>query len=122
MIKGVVHNNYPIIKIKVGWRFEAQEFIAIIDTGFTGDLKLSPKKALGLGLQVTHTESVELGNRQKISMQAALAVVSLEGIQKTVKVLIAPGVSMIGVGLMKRFASTLTIDFKYDVLTLAQSM
>jgi clan AA aspartic protease len=118
MIKGVVHNNYPIISIEVGWQFEAQKFIALIDTGFTGDLKLSPKNAATLGLKVTHTEKVELGDQQNVTMQAALAVVSMEGIQKTVKVLIAPGASIIGVGLMKQFESVLNIDFKHDLLTL----
>ena len=110
MIKGVVHNNRPLISIIVGWKLGVQEIIALVDTGFTGELKLSPEKATELGLQTTHTESV--------NMQASLALVSMEGAVNTVNVLISQGIPIIGIELLRRFGYSLNIDLKYNLLIL----
>ena len=73
MIKGIVHNNRPLISLIVGWKLGVQEIVALVDTGFTGELKLSPEKATELGLQTTHTETVMLADEKTVNMQASLA-------------------------------------------------
>jgi len=118
MIKGVVHNNQPLISLIVGWKLGVQEIIALVDTGFTGELKLSPEKITELGLATTHAEPVTLGNENTVNMPASIAMVSMDGVPNVVNVLIAKGQPIIGVGLLKRFGFTLNIDFKYSVLTL----
>lgn len=118
MIKGVVHNNRPLISLIVGWSLGVQEIVALVDTGFTGELKLSPLLASQLGLQTTHTEPVTLADEKTVDMQASLALVSMEGVANVVSVLISQGPSIIGVGLLKRFGYALNINFKYNFLTL----
>jgi len=118
MIEGTIVENKPLIKIVVGWQLGVQEVIALVDTGFTGQLKISPSKAIDLGLRVTHTESVSLGDEQVVNMQAALAVVAMEGTTNVVDVLIGHGKPVIGVGLLKRFGYTLTVLFKRNYLVL----
>src|SRR3989338_3860829 len=112
MIKGVIHNNRPLISLVVGWKLGVQDLIALVDTGFTGELKISPEKAIELGLQTTHTEPVILADEKTVNMEASLALVSMEGSANTVSVLIAQGIPIIGVSLLRRFGYTLNIDFK----------
>ena len=118
MIKGIVQKNSPIISINVEGILGALNLIAIVDTGFTGSLKLSPQIADTLGLEVTHTEEVELGNHQSVYVPAGLAVVSLEKVQESVPVLLAQGISMIGIGLLRQFGYNLYVDLQEDMLTL----
>src|SRR3989344_2292176 len=102
MIKGTVHNNRPLIPLIVGWKLGVQEIIALVDTGFTGELKISPEKAVELGLRTTHTEPVTLADEKTINMRASLALVSMEGAVNVVSVLIAQGIPIIGVSLLRR--------------------
>lgn len=118
MIKGIVHNNRPLISLVVGWKIGVQEMVALVDTGFTGELKISPEKAVELGLQTTHTEPVILADEKKVYMQASLALVSLEGIASMVNVLISKGIPIIGVGLLRRFGYALNMDVRRNSLIL----
>src|SRR3990170_2931880 len=73
------------------------------DTGFTGELKLSAKEAIDLGISSTHLKFVQLANGEKSQMYAGLAMVSMEGVENMVSALISGGMPIIGVGLLKRF-------------------
>lgn len=122
MIRGTIHNNRPFISLIVGWRFGVQETVALVDTGFTGELKISPEKALELGLQITHAEPVTLADEKTVYMRASLAVVSMEGIRNVVNVLVSQGTPIIGVGLLRRFGYALNMDVKYNSLILQKSV
>lgn len=89
-----------------------------VDTGLTGTLKVSPKSAEAIGLNITHTEEVKLADQRNILVGAAFAVVAIDGVKKRVKVIISPGISMVGVGLMQEFEHVLTINFKSGFVTL----
>lgn len=121
MINGVVGNNKPLAPIIIGWRYGVQEVLALVDTGFTGELKVSPQQVANLGLVVTHTEPVSLGDNREVDMQCSLAVVNLEGVANVVNVLIAPGDIIIGVGLLKRFGYILNANFRIDSLSLRRA-
>lgn len=95
--------------------------VALVDTGFTGELKIPPDKVLQFGLEVTHTQPVSLADEQIINMSASLAYVSMEGVPNIVGVLISEGIPIVGVGLLKKFGYTLNIDCKYDTLFLQKN-
>ena len=119
MIRGVIHNNHPLVKIGVESQFGILEIIALVDTGFTSELKVSYTIALELNLQSTHTERMELADEKEVYWKASLASVALEGIKQTVNVLISDGeMSIIGVGLLRKFGYNLRLDLKYDMLML----
>ena len=122
MIKGTIHNNRPFISLIAGWRLGVQETVALVDTGFTGELKISPEKALELGLQITHAEPVTLADEKTVYMQASLALVSMEGVRNVVNVLVSKGTTIIGVGLLRRFGYALNMDVKYNSLLLQKSV
>lgn len=118
MVKGIVRKNRPLINLVVGWGIKAKEIVALVDTGFTGELKLSPKEVLDLGITSTHLELIQLANGKDAKMFAGMAMVSMEGIKNDVNVLVSGGIPTIGVGLLKRFEYNLNIDFKNDLLVL----
>ena len=120
MIKGIIYENRPLIRIAVGSSLGIQEIMALVDTGFTGELKLSQKSASELGLKITHAEPVTLANEETITMQASLAEVALEGVKNTVNVLIDAGLlPIVGLGLLRRFGyKKINFDFDYNILTL----
>lgn len=45
MTNGVVYNDKPLTVLAVGWTPGVQEIVVLVDTGFTGELKISPAKA-----------------------------------------------------------------------------
>lgn len=118
MIKGIVSDNQPLISVIVGWRRGVQELVALVDTGFTGELKIPPDKVSELGLEVTHAEPVSLADEKVVNMSASLTYVSMEGVSSVVNVIIGEGIAIIGVGLLKKFGYTLNINFKYNMLVL----
>lgn len=122
MIKGTIYNNRPLISLIVGWRLGVQETVALVDTGFTGELKISPEKALELGLQITHAQPVTLADEKTVTMSASLALVSMEGVMNVVNVLVSQGIPIVGVGLLRRFGYALNMDVQYNSLILQKSV
>jgi len=119
MIGGIVgKENRPLIPLVVGWNRGVQEITAMVDTGFSGELKVPPKMIDELGLRVTHAQPVLLANGTSTTMRASLAFVAMEGDTKEVNVLISEGRAVIGGGLLKLFGYKLIVDYKEDSVTL----
>ena len=119
MIRGLLgKENRPLIPLVVGWNRGVQEITALVDTGFSGELKVSPKLIEELGLEITHAQPVLLANGTSTTMQASLAFVAMEGDTKEVNVLISEGQAVIGGGLLKSFGYKLIVDYKEDLVTL----
>ena len=118
MLTGHIKDDRPVISIIVGSQLGVQELFALVDTGFTGELKVSAKTAEELGLQITHTEKVSLATDVPVSMGAGPARLSLENETKEVSVLIGGLRSSIGVALLRSFGYILTMDFSSDEFTL----
>ena len=113
MMEGTFRPDYrPVIRVTVWWNDKVQDIVALIDTGFSGELKVSPSVSSELGLVVTHTQGVLLGNDTGIETPAALVYILMEGTMEEVSVLITPGTGAIGTGLLKRFGYKLIVDFK----------
>jgi len=118
MVKGIVYKNRPVVKLTVANGDIYKKVITLVDTGFTGELKLSAKEILDLGITPTHMEPIELADGKTTKMFASIARVYMEGIGNDVGTLISAGVPTIGVRLLKKFGYNLNIDFKKDTLFL----
>ena len=118
MIEGNIANNRPYIPLTIGWGSAVENIVALVDTGFSGGIKIPPRSVDDLGLSVSHTESVILGDGQTVNMAASTVYVDMGGIVNIVNAVIAPGDIVIGVGLMKKFGCLLTADFKHSRLRL----
>ncbi len=121
MIKGRIEENIPLIGISLGWLSGIKKITAIIDTGFSGELKIPPSLAKELKIEITHTERLILADDSSISIPVGLIFTSIEGESKIVYALIGDGISLIGVGLLKKFGLKLTADFKKETLVLERA-
>ncbi|RJQ35005.1 hypothetical protein C4568_01625 [Candidatus Parcubacteria bacterium] len=95
-----------------------QQVVALVDTGFTGELKISEQHMQELGLKQTHVETVSLADDSNVEMPASIAYVAMDNVVNLVNVLVAPGGVIVGAGLMRKFGHTLTINFPLNSMTL----
>ena len=114
MISGLIYGNRPVIILTVAGNLSVQNVQATIDTGFTGDVKISPEVATELGLKVTHIENVKVADGRSVAMSSSIAVVDMERIVKAVNVLIMPGEALVGIGFFKQFGYKLVVDCPKD--------
>jgi clan AA aspartic protease len=122
MIRGLVgKENRPLIPLVVGWNRGVQEIPAMVDTGFSGELKIPSRMIDELGLKITHAQPVLLADGTNMTMRASLAFVTMEGITHEVSALISNGPPVVGGTLLKRFGYKLIVDYKTNIVVLERS-
>lgn len=111
MIKGVfVRDTVPIIKVAVAWEHAVQTPYFILDTGFTGDLQVTPEIAQELGLSITGVTDVRIASGEVVTIPMASALASMEGLVRNIQVLIQEGFPLAGISLLSKFDYKATID------------
>jgi predicted aspartyl protease len=119
MISGsFVQNNIPIIKVLVAWGQAVQTPFFILDTGFTGDLQVTPKIATDLGLKVTGVTKTRIANGQVVAVPTAQVLASMEGATNFIQVLISESLPLAGIGFLTKFDYKAIVDCKYKTVAL----
>lgn len=118
MLKGIFFKNAPWVKIIIAWGRAIQAPFFILDTGFTGDLQVTPKIARELGLKTAGVTTVRIANGQAVQVPIALALVSMEGATSLVEVLISQSLPLAGISLLSKFGYKVTVDCKYKTVSL----
>lgn len=122
MIRGEFYENIPLIKIIVAWGQAVQTPYFILDTGFTGDLQVTPKIAQELGLKVTGITQARIANGDVINVPIALALASMEGATNYINVLISESMPLAGISFLTKFGYKATVDCKYRTVSLESSV
>lgn len=112
MIKGVFVENTPWVKIIIGWNQSVQTPFVILDTGFTGDLQVTPTIAKELNLEITGVTKTQIANGQIVDVPVALAIASMEGVQEYIQVLISDSAPLLGISFLTKFFYKALIDCK----------
>jgi len=118
MLNGVFVENIPFIKVVVAWGQSVQAPFVVLDTGFTGDLQVTPKIAEELGLKVVGVTKTQIANGQVIEVPVALAIASMEGAVNYIQVLISESMPLAGISLLTKFNYKATVDCKYRTVAL----
>lgn len=118
MVKGLFIGNIPWVQATIAAANSVQNPHFILDTGFTGDLKVTPKIATDLGLQPTSVMRTRIANGSIATIPTALAVASIEGVVRVVNVLIADGSPLAGIGLLKKYGYKASVCCKYNTVEL----
>lgn len=118
MISGVFVENIPLIKVVVAWGQSVQAPFVILDTGFTGDLQVTPKIARELGLQVAGVTKTQIANGDVIEVPVALAVAAMEGAVNYIQVLISESMPLAGISFLSKFGYKASVDCKYRTVAL----
>lgn len=118
MIEGIFIDNTPFVKIVLGWGQSVQPHFTILDTGFTGDLQVTPKTAKELGLEVVGVTRTQIADGSVIEIPVALALVSMEGVANSVEVLISDSMPLAGISLLSKFSYKAIVDCKHKTVEL----
>lgn len=121
MVRGQFYEDIPFVQIIVAWGRAVQTPFFVMDTGFTGDLQVTPEIAKELGLQVTGVTSVRIANGAVIPVPVALALVSMEGATNYLNVLISESMPLAGISFLTKFGYKAVVDCKYRTVTLEKS-
>ncbi len=122
MVRGEFYENIPLVKIIVAWGQSVQTPYFILDTGFTGDLQVTPKIATELGLQVTGVTQARIANGDVINVPVALALASMEGATNYINVLISESMPLAGISFLTKFGYKATVNCKYRTVVLEISV
>jgi len=118
MVSGVFVENIPLIKVVVAWGQAVQALFVVLDTGFTGDLQVTPKIARELGLQVVGITPSRIANGQIVQVPTALAVAAMEGAINYIQVLISESMPLAGISFLSKFGYKASVDCKYRTVAL----
>lgn len=118
MVLGTFYENIPLIKIVVAWGQSVQSPYFVLDTGFTGDLQVTPKIAKELGLHITGVTPVEIANGDVVQVPIALAIASMEGAVSSIQVLISKSMPLAGISFLTKFSYKAIVDCKKRTVVL----
>ena len=121
MISGVFVENVPLIKTVIGWGQSVQAPFFVLDTGFTGDLLVTPKIATELNLKVVGITKTQIANGQVVEIPVALAIASMEGAVNYIQVLISNSMPIAGISFLSKFGYKAIVDCKYRTVTLEKA-
>ena len=118
MISGVFVENIPFVKVIVGWGQSVQAPFVILDTGFTGDLQVTPKIAKELSLKVVGVTKTQIANGDIVEVPVALAIAAMEGVENYVQILISDSMPLAGISFLSKFGYKASVDCKYRTVVL----
>ena len=118
MVNGTFTGNIPIVQILVAWGQSVQSPFVILDTGFTGDVQVTPQIATELGLEITGVKNARIANGQTISVPTALAIASMEGANNYIDVMISESMPLVGISFLSKFGYKAIVDCKHRTVFL----
>jgi len=121
MITGVFDENTPLFNVVVAWGRAVQSQFVVLDTGFTGDLQVTPQMAKDLGLAVASVTRMKDANGEVKEKPTALAFATMEGETETIDVLISESDPLAGISFLSKFGYKATVDCKYRTVQLEKA-
>ena len=118
MVHGSFVQNVPFVPVTVAYNHAVQTAFFILDTGFTGDLQVTPKIAQELGLKVSGVTQSRIANGQIVAVPTAIAVAAMQGAAQIVQVLISNSMPLAGISLLTKFGYTAVVDCKNRTVAL----
>ena len=101
MIVGLFRDEHPRVTVKLIGTGTSLDISFIVDTGFAGDIKVSPSTVAKLGLEFICPQVRRLADGQEVSYSLHTAVIDWSGGPREVEVLAMDGDDLIGTGLIR---------------------
>ncbi len=113
MVEGTfIDSDKPMVPAVIAWDQAVQTPFFILDTGFTGDLVVTPDVAKDLGLEVNSVMPARVAGNKIVNLPTATAIAVMEGQQLFVTVFISDGWQLLGIGFMQKFNYVAIVDCK----------
>ncbi len=104
--------NLPYIQVGVSVRDAIVYPKFVLDTGFSGDLKINPSTAKDLGFVGTFEVPSVSAHGQEILVDAVVGYAEMEGRKAPIRILIGDGELLAGIGLFSVFGYRAVVDCK----------
>ena len=122
MIKGkFIDGDKPVVPAGIAWEQAAQKPYFILDTGFTGDLVLTPQMASDLELEITGMSKAYVASNKIVDLPTATAIAVMEGVQLYVTVFVSEGWPLLGISFLQKFNYKAVVDCRYKTVSLEVS-
>ena len=121
MVEGKFFEDTPLIPITIGWDHGTKSWAAILDTGFSGDLQITPEIAQELGIAKKSIAYATMADGKVAEIPMGIAVVALEDTKRPVRVLISAGTVLAGIGLLTKFGYKAIVDCKHKKVALQKA-
>ncbi len=118
MVSGFFVKNTPFVRVAVAWKKEVQTPSAVLDTGFSGDLQVTPRMASDLGLQIASLTPSRMANGNIIQLPTALAFAAMEGAVNYIQVLVSESMPLVGISFLSKFGYKAVVDCKNKTVAL----
>lgn len=118
---GFFIDKLPAVKIVAGWKQEVVTPIAILDTGFTGDLQVTSEIADKLQLEIIGHMKSKTASGQIFELPFALAILAFGDQSDYIEVLISDNVPLVGIGFLEKFGCKTIIDCKNKTVVLEKA-
>lgn len=112
MIVGQFVEDLPVIDVNIVWDSAVQTESFILDTGFTGYLQVTYEMARDLNLNPQAVMQTKIADGRVINMPCAVALISMEGINSYMEVMIGNGDPLAGIKFLSQFGYKAIIDCK----------
>jgi predicted aspartyl protease len=106
--------NLPAIKVPIEFQGGVSAPLFIIDSGFSGFLKVNSETAKDLGMEESKLDVAHFrnANGERIPARLAYGFAELENQKKSIEIIVADGPELLGIGFMSTFGYKAIIDCK----------
>lgn len=105
--------DVPYIEVMVFLGKKAVRSVFVMDTGFSGDLKIDEQLARELGVIAIEEGHIANAQGEKIRVGRTRGYVELEGRKILVSIFILTGAQLAGIGLFSAFGYKVVVDCKH---------
>lgn len=119
MVEGnFVDGDKPVVQAVISWNDAVQEPYFVLDTGFTGDLFVTPEIADELGLEISGVMDGKIPGGDIVNMPTVTAIAVMEGQKLFVTAVIAKGWPLLGISFMQKFNYQAVVDCRHKKVRL----
>ena len=118
MITGKFVGDTPFIQVTVLGKDNFQSPFFVLDTGFSGDLQITPQIASDLELRLDSEINARVADGSVIEVPTTLTMAEMEGSINDVEVFVSHGMLLAGISFLTKFGYTAVVDCAYRTVTL----
>ena len=119
MVEGkFIEGNRPMVPALIAWGQAIQNPYFILDTGFTGDLQVTPQIAKDLGLELNTVTNAQIATGEIVPVRSGVAFAVMGEEKIYVTVLVSEGMPLLGISFLEKFKYKAIVDCKNKTVQL----
>ena len=118
MITGKFVGDTPFIQVSILGKDSFQSPYFILDTGFSGDLQITPQIASDLEMNFDAEVKARIADGSVVEVPVAYARAEMEGAINEVEVFVSHSMLLAGISFLTKFGYTAVVDCKHRTVSL----